>query len=62
MTKLAASAAAILAALTASAITATKEYVDRKDGEVAALSTNIVTTATNALAQACLLAAVLLLP
>ena len=52
MTKLAASAAAILAALTASAITATKEYVDRKDGEVAALSTNIVTTATNALAQA----------
>lgn len=45
-------AAAILAALTASAITATKEYVDRKDGEIAALSTNIVTTATNALAQA----------
>ena len=45
-------AAAILAALTASAITATKEYVDRKDGEVAALSTNIVTSATNAVLDA----------
>lgn len=45
-------AAAILAALTASAITATKEYVDRKDGEIAALSTNIVTSATNAVLDA----------
>jgi hypothetical protein len=44
--------ALLLVPFSAFGITATKEYVDRKDGEVAALSTNIVTSATNALAQA----------
>ena len=45
-------AAAILAALTASAITATKEYVDRKDGEIAVAATNLVADATNNLTTA----------
>ena len=44
--------ALLLVPFSAFGITATKDYVDRKDGEIAALSTNIVTTATNALAQA----------
>lgn len=39
--------ALLLVPFSAFGITATKEYVDRKDGEIAALSTNIVTTATN---------------
>ena len=41
-----------LAPLVASAITATKEYVDRKDGENAVAATNLVTTATNAVTVA----------
>ena len=48
-------AAALLAALAASgafAITATKEYVDRKDGETAQASTNLVAAATNQIAVA----------
>ena len=41
---------AALAPLFASGITATKEYVDRKDGENAVAATNLVTAATNAVA------------
>lgn len=44
--------ALLLVPFSAFGITAMKEYVDRKDGEVAALSTNIVTTATNAVLDA----------
>lgn len=40
-----------LAPLVASAITATKEYVDRKDGENAVAATNLVVAATNAIAS-----------
>ena len=39
-----------LAPFLASAITATKEYVDRRDGENAQAATNLVTAATNAVA------------
>ncbi|MBQ7235510.1 MAG: hypothetical protein IJS36_08895 [Kiritimatiellae bacterium] len=41
-----------LAPFLASAITATKEYVDRKDGENAVAATNLVTSATNAVTVA----------
>lgn len=44
--------ALLLVPFSAFGITATKEYVDRKDGEIAALSTNIVTTATIAVLDA----------
>ena len=44
--------ALLLVPFSAFGITATKEYVDRRDGEIAALSTNIVTSATNAVLDA----------
>ena len=37
--------------LLATGITATKEYVDRKDGENAVAATNLVVAATNAIAS-----------
>jgi len=49
--KLIACAAALLP-LAACAITATKEYVDRQDGKNAVAATNLVTSATNAVAAA----------
>lgn len=49
--KLIACAAALLP-LAACAITATREYVDRKDGENAVAATNLVTNATNAVTVA----------
>ena len=42
---------AALAAATAVAITATKDYVDRKDAEHAVAATNLVIVATNDLAR-----------
>lgn len=44
--------ALLLVPFSAFGITATKEYVDRKDGENAVAATNLVTSATNALAKA----------
>lgn len=49
--KLIACAAALLP-LAACAITATKEYVDRRDAANATAATNLVTSATNAVAAA----------
>lgn len=40
-----------LAPLLASGITATKEYVDRKDGENAVAATNLVTIATSEISR-----------
>ena len=51
-TKTAVALLAALAASTALAITTTKEYVDRKDGENAQAATNLVTVATNQIAAA----------
>lgn len=52
LTKSAAALLVALAAFRASAITATKEYVDRKDAEVAATNAVQLAAATNALASA----------
>ena len=43
---------ALCGAVSASAVTATKEYVDRKDSAVSTSATNLVTAATNEISKA----------